>query len=65
MNPNFEKAAFRTVNAKDIINIRSQYNSERISENSYILSNSNYNVDENEFHTYLATVLIELDSLDD
>ena len=65
-NPNFEQVTLRTVKAKDIINIRSQYNSERLSKKSFTLSDPNYKVEnENEFFTYLFTISIELDPLDD
>ena len=64
-NPNFEKKALLTVKAKDIINIRSEYNTIKLSENLYNLSYSNYDIGVDEFYTYLATVLIELDSLDE
>ena len=65
-NSDFEKN-LRSVSAKDIINIRSDFNS--INLNNYIVSiqNTNYAVENltNEFYTYLANVLIELDPLDD
>ena len=61
------KKNLRSVSAKDIINIRSDFNS--INLNNYVVSiqNTNYAVENltNEFYTYLATVLIELDPIDD
>ena len=66
-NSNFEEKTLRSVSAKDIINIRSDFNS--INLNNYIVSiqNTNYDVENltNEFYTYLATVLIELDLIED
>ena len=64
-NPAFDEKTIRTVKAKDIINIRTQYNSEQLSKNSYALTSKSYNFVQNDFFTYLATVLIELDPLDD
>ena len=63
-NPNFKKKDLITVKTRDIINIRSEYNSIKLSENSYLLSNSNYNIDINDSFTYLLTFLIELDPLE-
>ena len=65
-NPNYEEEDLRTVESKDIINIRSEFNTIRLSENVYTASNRNYPVDNklNDFFTYLATVLIELDPLE-
>ena len=68
MNSNFEKIDLLTVKEKDIINIRSEINTLKLNDNDnlYSISNSNYKVDnEGEFYTYLATILIELDPLDD
>ena len=66
-NPNFEEEDLRTVNANDIINIRSEFDT--FKNNNFIITieNQNYILEdlENEFYTYLATVLIELDPLDD
>ena len=67
-NPNFEEKTLRTVRAKDIINIRSEFNSIKLSENRIASTDANYNnnfVISNDFFTYLATILIELDPLDD
>ena len=64
-NPAFDEKTIRTVKAKDIINIRTQYNSEQLSRNSYALTSKSYNFEQNDFFMYLATVLIELDPLDD
>ena len=65
-NPNFEEETIRTVGAKDIINIRSDFNSVKLDGKRVISSDDNYNLDYvSDFYTYLATVLIELDPLDD
>ena len=65
-NPNFEKETLRTVGAKDIINIRSDFNSIKLDGKRVISSDDNYILDSvSEFYTYLATVLIELDPLED
>ena len=67
LNPNFEKTDLINVKEKDIINIKSEFSTLKLSDNNlYSLSNLNYKlVNEAEFYTYLATVLIELDPLDD
>ena len=59
-NPNFKKKELLTVRAKDIINIRSRFSTERIKINSYRISDQNYDIDDDEFYTYHASVLIEL-----
>ena len=65
-NPNFEEETLRTVGAKDIINIRSDFNSVKLDGKRVISSDDNYILDSvSEFYTYLVNVLIELDSLDD
>ena len=65
-NPNFEEETLRTVGAKDIINIRSDFNTVKLDGKRVISSDDNYILDSvSEFYTYLATVLIELDPLDD
>ena len=67
-NPNFEEEDLRTVNANDIINIRSEFDTFKNNNNfRIIIENQNYRLEdlENEFYTYLATVLIELDLLED
>ena len=67
-NPNFDEETLRTVVAKDIINIRSEFNSIKLSENRIASTDANYNnnfVISSDFFTYLATILIELDPLDD
>ena len=60
-NPNFEEETLRTVVEKDIINIRSEFNSIKLSDNKIItLSTGNYTADfSDEFFTYLATILID------
>ena len=65
-NPNFEEETLRTVGAKDIINIRSDFNSVKLDGKRVISSDDNYILDSvSEFYTYLVNVLIELDPLDD
>ena len=66
-NPNFEEEDLRTVNANDIINIRSEFDTFKNNNFRLTIENQNYILEdlENEFYTYLATVLIELDPLDD
>ena len=66
-NPNFEEETLRIVEAKDIINIRSEFNSEKLDNHRIFIQTKGYNLKnlDNEFFTYLATVLIELDPLDD
>ena len=66
-NPNFEEEDLRTVNGNDIINIRSEFNTFKNNNFRIIIENQNYRLEdlENEFYTYLATVLIELDLLED
>ena len=64
-NPDFEEKTIRTVRAKDIINIRSEINTIQLNENRVISAKSNYKATSLDFFTYLATVLIELDPLED
>ena len=66
-NPNFGEKDLRTVNANDIINIRSEFDTFKNNNFRITIENQNYRLEdlENEFYTYLATVLIELDPLDD
>ena len=66
-NPNFEEKDLRTVGAKDIINIRSEFDTFKNDKFRISIQNPNYRIEElkDEFYTYLATVLIELDPLDD
>ena len=66
-NPNFEEKDLRTVNVNDIINIRSEFDTFKNNNFRITIENQNYRLEdlENEFYTYLATVLIELDPLDD
>ena len=65
-NPNFEEEDLRTINTNDIINIRSEFDTFKNNNFRIAIENQNYRLEdlENEFYTYLATVLIELDSLD-
>ena len=64
-NPNFEEEYLRTVGANDIINIRSEFDTFKNNNFRITIQNPNYRIEdlENEFYTYLATVLIELDPL--
>ena len=65
-NPNFEEEILCTVGTKDIINIRSDFNSVKLDGKRVISSDDNYNLDSvSEYYTYLVNVLIELDPLDD
>ena len=66
-NPNFEEEDLRTVNANDIINIRSEFDTFKNNNFRITIENQNYILEdlESEFYTYLVTVLIELDPLDD
>ena len=65
-NPNFEEETLRTVGAKDIINIRSDFKTVKLDGKRVISSDDNYILDSvSEFYTYLVNVLIELDPLDD
>ena len=56
-----------SVEQKDIINIRTEFNMDAGIKKVSVLEEINYNLGyfEDEFFTYLATVLIELDPLDD
>ena len=56
-----------SVEQKDIINIRTEFNMVAGNKKASVLEEVNYNLGyfEDEFFTYLATVLIELDPLDD
>ena len=64
-NPNFEEEDLRTVGANDTINIRSEFDTFKNNNFRITIQNPNYRIEdlENEFYTYLATVLIELDPL--
>ena len=65
-NPNFEEETLCTVGTKDIINIRSDFNSVKLDGKRVISSDDNYNLDSvSEYYTYLVNVLIELDPLGD
>ena len=66
-NPNFEEEDLRTVNANDIIHIRSEFDTFKNNNFRITIETQNYRLEdlENEFYTYLATVLIELDPLND
>ena len=66
-NPNFEEETLRTVGVKDIINIRSEFDTFKNDNFRISIQNPNYRIEElkDEFYTYLATVLIELDPLED
>ena len=64
-NPNFEEEDLRIVGANDIINIRSEFDTFKNNNFRITIQNPNYRIEEleDEFYTYLATVLIELDPL--
>ena len=64
-NPNFEEEDLRTFGVNDIINIRSEFDTFKNNNFRITIQNQNYRIEdlENEFYTYLATVLIELDPL--
>ena len=64
-NPNFEEEDLRTVGANDIINIRSEFDTFKNNNFRISIQNLNYRIEEleDEFYTYLTTVLIELDPL--
>ena len=62
-NPKFEEETLRTVKKRDIINIRSEFDSIDITGYRIMLTTSNYDFDLSDFFIYLATVLIELDPL--
>ena len=66
-NPNFEEEDLRSINKKDIINIRSEFDTFKNDKFRISIQNPNYRIEElkDEFYTYLATVLIELDPLED
>ena len=66
-NPNFEEKDLRSINEKDIINIRSEFDTFKNNNFRISIQNPNYRIEEleDEFYTYLATVLIELDPIDD
>ena len=55
------------VEQKDVINIRTEFNTIPLTERKTTIEEANYNLGflDDEFFTYLATVLIELDPLDD
>ena len=55
----------RTVGSYDIINIRSEFNSIKLSENRFFITTPNYKFVTTDYFTYLATVLIELDPLEE
>ena len=64
-NPNFEEEKISIVEAKDIINIRSEFNSIKLDNHRIFVQTKGYNLKnvDKEYFTYLATVLIELDPL--
>ena len=64
-NPNFEEKTLRTIGEKDIINIRSEFNSIQLGESRIFSTTVNYKTTTLDFFTYLASVLIELDPLDE
>ena len=63
-NPNFKKKELLTVETRDIINIRSEFNSVRLSEYRFLVNNKNYSISSyegKEFFIYHFSLLIELD----
>ena len=62
-NPKFEKETLRTVKKRDIINIRSEFDSIDITGYRIMLTTPNYDFVLSDFFIYLVTVLIELDPL--
>ena len=65
-NSNFEEEILRTVEAKDIINIRSEFSNLTLNKQFRTFTQTKgYNLKniDDDFFTYLATVLIELDPL--
>ena len=67
-NPNFEEKTLRTVGEKDIINIRSEFNRIKLDEGRIVSLSPNYNINfkiDTDFMTYLVSILIELDPLDE
>ena len=62
-NPKFEKETLRTVKKRDIINIRSEFDSIDITGYRIMLTTSNYDFVLSDFFMYLVTILIELDPL--
>ena len=55
------------VEQKDIINIKTEFNTIPLTERRTVVEEANYNLGilDDEFFTYLATVLIELDPLEE
>ena len=65
-NPDIDEKTLRTIRAKDIINIKSEFDSIHIGEKRFSFEKHIFtNIEEGNFHTYNATILIELDPLDD
>ena len=62
-NPKFEKETLKTVKKRDIINIRSEFDSIDITGYRIMLTTPNYDFVLSDFFIYLATILIELDPL--
>ena len=62
-NPKFEKETLRTVKKRDIINIRSEFDSIDITGYRIMLTTPNYDFVLSDFFMYLVTILIELDPL--
>ena len=65
-NPDVDEKTLRTIRTKDVINIRSDFDSIHISEKRIsFLKNIMIPIGDDEFHTYNASILIELDPIDD
>ena len=65
-NPDIDEKTLRTIRAKDIINIKSEFDSIHIGEKRFSYDKHRFTIiEEGKFHTYNASILIELDPLDD
>ena len=65
-NPDVDEKTLRTIRTKDVINIRSDFDSIHISEKRIsFFKNIVNHVGDDDFHTYNASILIELDPIDD
>ena len=65
-NPDIEEKTLRTIRAKDIINIKNEMETIHISEKRFSYNKHRFtNIEDDDFHTYNASILIELDPIDD
>ena len=61
-NPNFDRKELIKVKLRDIINIRSEFNTIKLNKNRKGISNLNYVINyENEFYIYHVSLIIELE----